>query len=401
MLHIPPLLEKSTLARQISDRLISPFNIMTTFYFRRSVEKAFQLDEQPQDLSLNMAKILPSNAPYITSAVDDVMYIANQVIQRSLTTSQHNVVASVVPAIGRVLGSDFVGMVQRKMRDESYPKSAVQGGLPPEHVIVAFLVLINNLDVATSYIGRIVQSRLAPLSHTVSTLSETWPSQTIVDLFPFGHDAPLVKTALQSLQSSFETKTAELISDGIYVVFKNIMKPRLRPLLADTFRDIDYAMSEEDLEDLSREAEAENDDNFAAEDVVQRRFQQGWEALTRPFARILTDANFDRLLGVVNSYLAEVLEKRIWSYYGRINSLGALRLERDVANIVSIVVRGGKYALRDAFTRCTQICLVMNMEDDEWEELQKIQTQVADETIEWKIDAEERGRAKTMTKSSF
>jgi hypothetical protein len=374
---------------------------MTTFYFRRSVEKAFQLDEQPQDLSLNMAKILPSNAPYITSAVDDVMYIANQVIQRSLTTSQHNVVASVVPAIGRVLGSDFVGMVQRKMRDESYPKSAVQGGLPPEHVIVAFLVLINNLDVATSYIGRIVQSRLAPLSHTVSTLSETWPSQTIVDLFPFGHDAPLVKTALQSLQSSFETKTAELISDGIYVVFKNIMKPRLRPLLADTFRDIDYAMSEEDLEDLSREAEAENDDNFAAEDVVQRRFQQGWEALTRPFARILTDANFDRLLGVVNSYLAEVLEKRIWSYYGRINSLGALRLERDVANIVSIVVRGGKYALRDAFTRCTQICLVMNMEDDEWEELQKIQTQVADETIEWKIDAEERGRAKTMTKSSF
>jgi len=57
--------------------------------------------------------------------------------------------------------------------------------------------------------------------------------------------------------------------------------------------------------------------------------------------------------------------------------------------------------LRDAFTRCTQICLVMNMEDDEWEELQKIQTQVADETIEWKIDAEERGRAKTMTKSSF
>jgi len=396
---MPALLTNSSLIRKITDRLISPFNVMTTFYFRRSVEKAFQLDEQPSDLSLNMSKSVTSNPPYITSAVDDVMYIVNQVVQRSLATSQRDVVASVVPTIARVLGSDFVGMVQRKMRDESYPKGAIQGALPPEHIIVAFLVLINNLDIATDYVKRIVSSRLEFGSTTGPSASDAAPSPTLTDLYPFIHDAVFVTNALKSLQSSFEQKTSELISDGIYVVFKNVMKPRLRPILADTFRDIDYSMSEEELEDLAREAEAENEGNLTAEDLVSRRFQQGWEALTTPIARILTDANFAKLLGVVISYLGEVLEKRIWSYYRRINSVGAVRLERDIANLVSLVVRGGRYALRDAFTRCTQICLVMNMEDDEWEELQAIQKGAGDEGVEWKIDVEERARAKAMIRN--
>ncbi|MCJ1397639.1 hypothetical protein MMC11_000835 [Xylographa trunciseda] len=399
LLTIPPLLTNSSLIRKIADRLISPFNIMTTFYFRRSVERAFQLDEQPPDLSLNMNKFIPSNAPYITSAVDDVMYIVNQVIQRSLATSQRDVVASVVPTIARVLGSDFVGMVQRKMRDESYPKGAVQGALPPEHIIVAFLVLLNNLDIATDYVKRIVQSRLESLSSTGATNNSETSSKTLADLYPFGHDAVFVTNAMKSLQNSFETKTSELISDGTYVVFKNVMKPRLRPILADAFRDIDYSMTAEDLEELSREAEVENDNNLAADEAVPRRFQQGWEALTKPIARILTEANYAKLLSTVISYLGEVLEKRIWSYYGRINNLGTVRLERDIANIVSLVVRGGKYALRESFTRCTQICLVMNMEDDEWEDLQAAESGTLVDGVEWKIDAEERARAKAMVRN--
>ena len=398
-LVMPPLLLNSSLIKKVADRLISPFNMMTTFFFRRSVEKAFQLDEQPPDLSLSMNKPIPSNAPYITSAVDDVMYIVNQVIQRSLATSQRDVVASVVPTVARVLGSDFVGMVQRKMRDESYPKGAVQGALPPEHIIVAFLVLLNNLDIASDYIKRIVQSRIETSPSSGATNGETTSTGALADLYPFNNDAEFVSTTLKSLQSSFETKTSELLNDGIYVIFKNVMKPRLRPVLADAFRDIDYSMTEEDLEDLAREAEADNDSSLSTEDAVPRRFQHGWDALTRPIARILTESNYDKLLTTVISYLSEVVEKRIWSYYGRINGLGAVRLERDIANVISIVVRGGRYALRDAFTRCTQICLVMNMEDDEWEELLGSQKGEADDGVEWKINGEERSRAKAMVRN--
>ena len=400
VLHVPPLIANSSLAKKVSNRLITPFNTMTTFYFRRSVERSFQLDEQPPDLSLNLNKPISSNVPYITSVVDDVMYIMNQVVQKSLATSQRDVVASVVPTLARILGSDFVGMIQRKMRDESYPKPLVQGALPPEQTIVAFLVLMNNLDISMQYLQRIVETWQMSNTNGTASNESSGAAAKLKELYPFGHDDTFVSNALLSLKKGFESKTSELLSDGIDALFTNVMKPRLRPVLADTFRDIDYSMTAEELEEAKRETELEGESDISSEDAVPRRFQQGWDALTKPIARILTDGNYDKILTVVISYLGEVLEKRIWSYYGRINVLGAVRLERDIANLVSLIVRGGRYALRDAFARCTQICLVMNMEDDEWEELQSTQGGAGADETEWRINQEERQRAKSMLKAT-
>ena len=395
----PLVLTNSSLGFKISERLVVPFNAMTTFFLRRSVEKAFQLDEQPADLSLNPAKVLRCNPPYITSAVDDVMYIVNQVIERSLATSQRAVVSSVIPTVNRVLSSDFIGMIQRKMRDESYPKAAIQGAIPPEHIIIAFFVLLNNLDVATDYVRRIVQSRVEiPATVTTPNGKAADVTTSIASMFPFEQDATLVSSNLKSLQQSFESKATELVSDGVYVIFKNVAKPRLRPILADTFRDIDYQMTTEELEQLSQDGGANDGDGDGNEIAAQRQFQRGWDALTKPIARLLTERNFDRLLSTIISYLGEVLEKRIWSYYGRLNVVGAARLERDVASIASIAVRGGRYSLREAFTRCTQICLIMNMEEDEWEESQSaVAAGRKDEDFAWRLDQEERLRARAMT----
>lgn len=350
---------------------------MTTFFFRRSVEKAFQIDEAPSDLTLNPSKPLGSNPPFITSAVDDVMYIVNQVLQRTLATSQRNIVASVVPTVGRVLGSDFVGMIQRKMRDESYPKPVITGGLPPEDKVIAFLVLINNLDMANDYIKRIVQQQLARNPETEHSPLE--------DLFPFGHDSTYVQTVLQTLESSFATKSTELLNDGITVLFANVLKPRIRPILAEAFRDVDYAPSNDSLDD------EEVDDDDA--DLVKSRFDRHWHIVIRPIKRILTPANFDRLLATTIPYLATALENKIKGYYGRVNQLGAVRLERDFAGVIAKAVEGGKYGLRDAFAKIQQMCVIMNMEDDEWDEVERDQG-----GMEWVMDQEERARVRAIVK---
>lgn len=363
---------------------------MTTFFFRRSVEKAFQLDEQPPDLSLNPHKPLNSNPPHITSAVDDIMYIVNKVLQQSLATSQKDVVTNVVPTLGRVLGSDFVGMMQRKMRDESYPKAAIQGALPPEHTIVAFLVLVNNLDVATDYVRRIVRGQVEPSSISQATNGEATSNTPLASLYPLGDDAKRVANILKNLETSFAGKTTELLNDGIHVVFKNVMQPRLRPILLDAFRDVEYQLTEEELVELAREEGREEEDS----ELVRRRFQHGWDALTKPIARIMTETTFDKLLTIIVSYLSKLLEKRIWGYSGRVNELGAVRLERDVTSIVAIVVQGRRYGFRESFMKCTQICMIMNMEEDEWEEIQGNkagEVEVAD-----KLTKDERLRARGM-----
>ena len=366
---------------------------MTTFFFRRSVEKAFQLDEQPTDLTLDINRNIVANPPYISSAVDDVMYIMNQVIERSLATAQRPVISSVVPTIARVLGSDFIGMIQRKMRDESYPKAAVQGALPPEQTTIAFFVLLNNLDVSIDYVRRIVHSRTDGFS---SNAQDQKAKGGLSSHFPLEQDAATVVKTLNSLQNTFEGKASELIGDGIFVVFKNIIKPRLRSLLADAFRDVDYQMTEDELDEVRRIAAAETGNEGSAETGVQDQFQAGWNSLTKPIARLLTERNFGKLLDLMVAYLGEVLEKRIWSYFERLDELGGARLERDVGSIVSIVVRGQKYGLRSSFARCTQICLVMNMEDEEWDEIRATTDAQKDDEEAWAIDPEERSRARDI-----
>jgi len=385
-LSVPSFIAQSNIQKKMQQLLIDPFNTMSGFFFRRSVEKSFQLDEAPTDLSLNPNKPLGANPPFITSAVDDVMYIVNQVLQRTLSTSQRPVVASVLPAISRVLGSDFFGMIQRKMRDESYPKAAIQGALPPENLIVSFLVLLNNLDMATDYVRRIVRTCLGQQSATAKQPSDRSP---LADAFPFGNESVFVEKTVRNIELTFEAKTSELITEAIEVMLKQVMRPRLRPVLIETFRDIDYA-----------EEPVDNGDHTGTDDLVTQRFERGWQAFTLPLKRILTPANYDKLLTVTVAHLARTLEKRILSYYGRVNELGAIKLERDIAGIVSAAAKGGRYELRDLFARSVQMTLIMNMEEDEWEEISKMNgPQLERETgVSWKLNADERKRARGVVK---
>ncbi|KAK6606143.1 calcium-transporting P-type ATPase [Botrytis cinerea] len=367
-LIMPELLDKSALSRKISNRLKDPFNVMTTFFFRRSVEKAFQLDESPTGLSLNLSNPIDGNAPYIISAVDDVMYIVNTVLKRSISTSQRGVIESVIPAISRVLGTDFVGMIQRKMRDESYPRPLVQGGFPPEDRIIAFIVLINSLVVSNDYISRIVSSHLqSSETNSASQAKGVPPAPALKDMFPYGHDDTFVSNSLTSLNATFSSKTNELISEGLQVMFNNVIKPRLRPVLSETFRDVDYSLTSEDLAEIARQNDTDDDPQEILQDMVSRRFEHHWDALMKPIQRIMSTTPFNTLLEQTAQYLARVLERRVWNYSGKMNALGATRMERDYGGIVGVIARGGKYGLRDVFARVLQVAMVVNMDEEEWE----------------------------------
>ncbi len=371
----------------MSGKLIGPYRDLTNFFFRRSVEKAFQLDEEPSGLSLNMSKPIDGNAPYIISAVDVVMYIVNTVIRRSISTSQRGVIDAVIPNISSLLGTDFIGMLQRKMRDESYPRAAVQGNLPPEHLIVSFIVLINSLDVAIEYLARIVSNFITPPEPQSSTGAHEKPLQVA---FPFKNDAAEVSTRLSNLNAAFSAKASELLNEGVRALFSQVIKPRLRPVLTDTFRDADYALGEDELAELAAQNDQTDEELL---DQVPRIFEHGWDALMRPVARLLTPKTYAALLELTADYLARVLEKRVWSYAGgRTSPYGAIRMERDFGGIVGVISKGN-YGVREVFGRTAQVLMVANMEEEEWEELGG-----EEGGMEWVIGEEERRRARSIVR---
>ncbi|KAF6826703.1 COG4 transporter [Colletotrichum musicola] len=392
-LSMPDVVIKSNLKRKISDKLTSPYNTMMTFFFRRSVEKAFQLDEFPPNLSLSMNKQIDSNQPFIISAVDDVMYVVSAVIQKSISTSQRDVIASVVPTIGRVLSSDFIGMVQRKMRDESYPKPIVQGGFPPEEKIIQFIVLINSLDTANEYLGRIITGIVGSSAAGDAAMANGEGHEpSLRDSFPFDKDVTFVTSALNTLHTSFTTKTTELLNEGIQVLFKQVIQPRLRPVLSDAFRDVDYSLTEEELAEWAEQNEEEVEEVL---DQVSRRFEHGWDQLMRPVARLMTPHTFTTLHDLTARYLARVLERRVWD--ARANAYGVIRMDRDFSSIASTVSKGN-YGVRELFARVSQVLMVANMEEEEWEEVSAVRDEEEDEDgMIWVLTEEERRRARQLT----
>ncbi|KAI5466105.1 hypothetical protein BGZ63DRAFT_480334 [Mariannaea sp. PMI_226] len=381
-LIMPDVLVKSNLYRKVSSKLVAPYDVMTTFFFRRSVEKAFQMDEYPPGLSLSMSKSLEGNTPYIIMAVDVAMYIVNSVIDKSIRTFQREVITSVVHTIRRVLTGDFIGMIQRKMRDESYPKPVVQGGFPPEDKIIQFIVLINSLDMSNEYLTRVIYSRIGD--------PESNPQNgALKESFPFERDAALVTNALHTLQTGFIAKSSELLNEGIQVLFNQVIKLRLRPVLADAFRDVDYALTEDDIADIAQQNDETEDEIL---EQVPRRFEHGWDQLMKPIARLMTPGTYATLLDITAKYLAKLWEKRILGYSGRTNAFGAIRIERDFSGLVDTVSRGD-YSVREVFAKVTQLLMVANMEDEEWDELMALE---GNDGIDWVLTEDERRRARNL-----
>lgn len=382
---LPAFLVHCSLMKKIEDRLVAPFNTMTTFFFRRSVEKAFQLDEAPSDLTLNPRQSLHSQPPHVSSAVEDIMYITNKLLQQTLATSQVSVVTSVIPTFARIMGSDFLGMEQRKMRDEYYPRPVVAGALPAESTIIGFIVLINNLDIATTYINQMITSRLDPTAQP--SLSQLFPSPT---------ERETVRATLQSFATTFTDKIKDLLEEGVLLLFKNVMQPRLQSTLRDTFRDIEYNLDPPSLSSLAEALGHDPNDLTSFQNIVPSRFAHGWDALTRPISRLMTESTYSTLLTHTTTFLSKVLERKIWSFSGRINQAGASRLEHDINAIVKVVVAQGQkttWKLREMFLRCAQICMVINMDEEEWDELVKEggAMEVAD-----KLKPDERKKAREM-----
>ncbi|TLD25608.1 hypothetical protein PspLS_05502 [Pyricularia sp. CBS 133598] len=394
----PPVIRNSNLYRKVNGKLIIPYNVMSTFYFRRSVEKAFQLDESPTGLSLTMGKSMDGNPPYIISAVDDVMYIVSSVLQRTLSTSQIEVITSVVPTIGRVLGSDFVGMIQRRMRDETYPVPAVKGGFPPEDKIIAFTVLCNSLDMAKEYLTRIISSRLGPPDAPESlngSAAPRPPAGGLKGIFPLERDASVVTRELQSLEAAFSSKAGDLLKEGIEVLFGQVVRPRLRVALSETFRDADYGLTEENLAEAAARNDEDEADLVERLEAVGRVFEHRWDALMQPLARLQTPRTYASLLELAARHLAKVLERRAWAAVGKVSGYGIVRMERDFSAMIGAVARGN-YALREEFARVSQVLMVANMEEDEWDELVAEESAGEGGGMQWVLSEEERRKARTI-----
>lgn len=355
----PQFLLDSNFNKKLTTKLSPCFEQMALFVSRRSVEKAFQLEELP-DL---MAKSTP-DSPLVSSVVHDVMLVFSSLVNQTLNTGEMTLIKTVISGIRRVLESDYVGFVQRKLRDGAPRQTPIRTATPPpnsntkslaglpnseDRKLRTFMVNLNGLTTISSYVEQVVD----PLHYYYD------------DNLPFGDDATEAKNIMNSLSTSFKGRCIEIANDGLRTIFNFVLKPKLTTLFNTITKLADYLTNNEGEEDLSE------------------KFTIGWKELMKEFANILTPENYTRLVSLAAQSLSKALERWVWSLEGKVNELGAIRLDRDVGRIITTLSQ--QYHFREKFVRVAQIVTVIGLDDSEDEE-----------SVAWALTEDERVKARNI-----
>lgn len=372
-LTAPKFLVESGFSNKVEHRVAPGFESLATFVFRRSIEKAFQLEELP-----DVHQRYTNETPLVTSVADDVMYIYNTLLKQTVVTGDLSIISTVFANFRRILESDFIGIVQRKLRDQA-PR---QGMVPPARTntpvggrrgvagkqnkfktlaglgeaddkkLRAFLIYLNDLVVTPNYAEKIFQSL------------------TINEDVPFEDDAKHVTDLITAMNNGLKSRCIELLSDGISVTFYVVLNNRLRSLVTSLFNKANYMVSPDSGNNTHE---------------MSQQFSFGWHGLIDEFEEVMAPENYTRLITLAATTLSQIFEKWIWGLSYKVNELGAIALDRDISKIISTVSEG-RYQLREKFVRIAQIMMIVGRDDDDSE----------DEDIVWSLNLEERERAKNI-----
>ncbi|KDE05958.1 hypothetical protein MVLG_03644 [Microbotryum lychnidis-dioicae p1A1 Lamole] len=348
------MIEESELGQMLSEKLRAVYQPLSIWYLRSSIEKAQQMDE----LDLN-------SSPYLSSSLDDTFYILKKTLYRLLSTNHVETVVGMAKEIRTIVDRD-VGEVWKYKMDGAFKEfnfsssamavgNVIVGGV---HVNVpggrareeekerkeaaarsAFITYLNNLDTASEYTLRMIDEMLA---------GEALQSSFFVEA-----ELERAKVAFLGVRS-LEERFKSILRSGLDTLFNQLSRPRLRPLLADVYKDISYVLNEDTF------AEAEYRDD------VRKRFIKGWEALLAGYRQSMTSANYNLFFAHSIFVLVRPWESLMRSL--NFTELGALKFDKDLRSIQSYLSNQAPFSsamMRESFSRLNQIAMVLTMESEE------------------------------------
>ncbi|KAI0270779.1 COG4-domain-containing protein [Russula aff. rugulosa BPL654] len=317
--------ESSASNKLFDDLLSTYYTPLEVWYTRSAVDKAHRLSTADTTAS-----------PATTTTPDDAFYIFKVVLSRLLSTGAPRVVERTAAALRSVIENDYAGAIRRKM-DDVYRNAGVGRGEKVERESrAAFIILLNDLDVSASHMERLVKDL-----HSSPVIPQTFPAEEV----------EAARASMSSL-SSIVPKFQSTLRVGVEQLFNQLLRPKLRTLLADVYKDVSYVL---------------DDDAYAAaeyQDVVRKRFIRAWEGLAEGYKETLTENNYRLFFGLALDVLIRPWEKLVLSQ--KYNELGAVRFDRDLRAITTYLSSQTAFGdVREKFVRIQQIGTLLNLDQEE------------------------------------
>lgn len=128
-----------------------------------------------------------------------------------------------------------------------------------------------------------------------------------------------------------------------------VLKPRIRPLFQESYREVKYVLEEDEYN------EADIEEKFV------KRFRQGFNHLIHLYKHTLTENNFNTLMDLMLDIITAQWERIVSQT--RFNQYGALRFDKDLRSIILYLSSITEWLSRDKFTRLNQMSTILNFEE--------------------------------------
>ncbi|KAF5386630.1 hypothetical protein D9615_001767 [Tricholomella constricta] len=319
----------STESLGLFDWLTNTYYIpLEVWYTRTSIDKAHRLSTTDV-----------SQLPPTTTTPDDVFYILKIVTSRLLSTGSPEGVKSTFEQLRDVMEQDYVGIIKKKLDDvyRTGSSGAVSRGEKAERDNrVAFIIMLNDLDISSSHLERLMRDLSG--------------NQTINQHF-IEQNQRAIKNHLSAF-SNLVSKLRSTLRLGIEQMFNQLMRPKLRTLISDVYKDISYVL---------------DDDAYSTaeyQDTVRKRFIKAWESLVDGYKDTFTESNYRLIFGLTLDVILRPWEKFIITL--KFTELGAVRFDRDLRSITAYLASQTAFGdAREKFVRIQQISTLLNLDNEE------------------------------------
>ncbi|KAG0141759.1 hypothetical protein CROQUDRAFT_51247 [Cronartium quercuum f. sp. fusiforme G11] len=355
--HLKPI-ESTDFSRSIADLLLRLYIPLELAYLRMNIEKAHTTDEFELD-----------STPYLSSALDDTFFVLKKAVYRSLSIANTHILEIILKEIAEIVVRDFGEVIKHRLDSVGVGISGVGFGIGSKvgegkekrekNAMNAYIVYLNDLDMASEYMVKLVEEVIGGDTLTHSFFQPSEFDEAI--------------TFLSGLKAS-HTRFASFTKTGLEQLFNQLIRPRLRPMITECYKDVTYFLDEE------RYAETE------AQDIFRKRFVRVWESLIEPYQTALTSSNFHQLFALTINTLSRPWETQIRNM--KFTELGAIRFDRDLRSISSYLTSQTSFAIsivNEAFARLRQIALLLGLDEEE----ENLKDFLVGEEVTWRLSMAE------------
>ncbi|KAI9101042.1 COG4 transport protein-domain-containing protein [Phlyctochytrium arcticum] len=303
---------------ELTQELMGDYVSLEEYFIRRNIEKAMSIDSHEQ-------------GELISSCVEDVFFVLKTCTRRALATSDSDGTCAIINGIGRILELDFISIFQKQL---GIAFSGTENAKDTKES-AKFMVTLNNIDVSCEYVVKLTEEL----------------ERDVAQIFGSRGDLSLEKIrSCLGVLSEYAGSFRNILKTWIDNLFKQQIKPRLRPLLQLAYHDVKYTLN-------SNEYAAQERD-----DLLAKRFNAGLSKVIAPYQKNYTEWNYNQTALFMIDYVTKDWERYLYQSQ-KFTQFGALRFDRDLRAVSSYLSSVTQWSCRDKFTRLNQISTLLNLEN--------------------------------------